>query len=40
MLVAGDDYVISARLQDERGIAKTDAVVSSPFRLEPGEVSR
>jgi hypothetical protein len=39
MLVAGDDYVISASLQDERGIAKTDAVVSSPFRLEPGEVA-
>jgi hypothetical protein len=39
MLVAGDDYVVSASLQDERGTAKTAVVAASRFRLEPGQVA-
>jgi hypothetical protein len=39
MLVAGDDYILSASLLDDRGVAKTEEVASSPFTVEPAAVT-
>jgi hypothetical protein len=38
--VAGDDYILSASLQDDRGAAKTEGIASSPFSAEAGEQTR
>jgi hypothetical protein len=40
LLVAGDDYIVSASLQDDRGTPRTNALLSSPFSVEPGRVTR
>lgn len=40
MLVAGDDYVLSASLLDDRGVPKAEEVASSPFSVKAGAVTR